>query len=599
MKRRYQVLLAVTSFLAFIATLGIEMAIFTGQIAGSVLAVILANASLRFVVVKTMGYFGLAHPAIESRWPRLPWRILQTLKKKGSEWFNKNITMGKKSSGGFLPVLSVLLMFNRPGHFAYGRARVFGLPWIQTVSEEMERHFTICGMTGSGKSNYTADLIANIPLEASIFSLDPKYFFDRTVYASRRLRGQTVHTVAPLLSSTASINPIQSVFELNRILGEDLTEILVIGICKAIIPKEAYEKPFFNNKAGQIVSAMILHEMSIDPDTDLTVIAERAFAGYSAETENLTDGQKAYLVAMADNPSFNGLISRIALAALSTDPKTLSNIMATATAPLLWLLTPQAKRFMVRNDCFLTDLKNPERSVTINLACPPHEMRSTFAGYFRMMVYLVTKFMELTPNHGGEKTRIIFEEMSTIGAIDGLPEIWPLLRGYEGLAVGVITEIQSLRRNYPDHWQGILGNSSAIAWLQANDNETLNYISEKLGDRTIKYRENGQVRRNDRPVLKPEDVGRFLAYEKYKGGNVIVTRAGRRPLALRMREYFRDSPVFLYEADHEHSEPRGRAFGRSLVERFRAKRARLPEQESIQSDESKLLALMQGHGDTR
>lgn len=593
MKTRYKLLLAGVSFAAVNAALGIETSVLIYKIAGGVLAVIAANAALRFVVVKTASYFGLVHPLLESRWPRVPWRPFQHVHKRMSEWVNKNVSMGKKSTGGFLPLLSVLLMRYQSGQFAYGRARVFGVPWIQTVSENMERHFTVCGQTGSGKSNYTADLIANTPLDAPIFSIDPKKFFDRTVYEARRKRGGIVHTIAPLESCTASINPIQSIFELNRILDDDLTEILVIGICKAIIPKEAYEKPFFNNKAGQIIAATILHEISIDPNTNLVVIAERAFSGYSDEMDTISDGQKAYFVAMSQNPSFNGFIARIAASALSTDERTLSNIMATATAPLLWLLTSQAKRFMVHNDCFLTDLKHPTRKVTINLACPPHEMRTTFSGFFRMMVFLVTKFMELTPNHGGEKTRIIFEEMSTIGAIEGLPEVWPLLRGYQGLAVGVITEIESLRRNYPQHWQGILGNSSAIAWLQTNDNETLKYISEKLGDRTIRYKENGQIRREDRPVLKPEDVGRFLAYEKGSGGNIIVTRAGRRPLALRLREYFRDSPIFLYEADHEHSEPWGRAFGRGLVERFRTDQASKKISQEFTDDDSKLLSVIE------
>lgn len=76
MKKRYVLLCAGMSFAAVSAALGIEQSAFAYKVVGCVLAVIIANASLRFVVVKIAQHFSLAHPLLESQWPRMPWRAV-------------------------------------------------------------------------------------------------------------------------------------------------------------------------------------------------------------------------------------------------------------------------------------------------------------------------------------------------------------------------------------------------------------------------------------------------------------------------------------------------------------------------------------------
>lgn len=587
MKKRYKLLLAGVSFVAVSATLGIETSVFAYKVAGGVLAIIIANASLRFVVVKTALHFGIAHPLLESHWPRVPWRIFQRVHKAIIEKYEELFVMGKRSSSGFTPTLSTLLLKYSPDKIILGRARVWGWPWVQYVAEPISRHMMIFGQTGGGKSNYLASIIAFTPLTASIFLIDPKGFFSRTILAAKRAMGAAVYVIDVLGNTgipSASINPIRTIFELNELTGKDYTTIMVVGICQALIPKEKFEKPFFHRKAIEIVAAMILHEITQDPDTDLVQICRRVFAGYADEAEELGDGEKMHLKAMAENPAFDGFISLIANRALSTDPKTLSNIMATATAPLMWLMHKQTKEFVIRHDVSLLSLKSNTRKVIISLACSPFELRTTFAGYFRMMIFIVLKIMELIPEKIEERTRIIFEEMGTIGAVEGLPEVWPLLRGYGGFGIGVVQEIEGLQRPYPDHWRTIMGNSDATVYFQTEDPQTLDHISKNvLGKKTLDY--------STRAVLEPEQCKRFLSYTKGRGGNCIVARAGKRPLALKMVEYFRDCPVWLYEPDSEHDEPAGRAYGRSLLKSSTSLSSPIP-QPPLLSDQSKFDALI-------
>lgn len=578
-------------------TFGVETLKIWFQISLGIYALILCNVVLRALVMAVAQFIGFNHPALEAYWPRLPWRPMQVVRKTILEKYERVFVMGKRSNGGFLPFLSTLLLRYRKGMLVYGRVMLLDFKWPQYAAEDISRHLSILGQTGGGKSNFLANLIAMTPNTASMFVIDPKSMFSNTVLAAKKAMGMAVFTVDVLGTGgalTASINPIKTIFELNEVTGKDYTTIIVVGICLALIPKSKFEKPFFHNKAVEIVSAIILHEISINPDTDLVQICDRVFAGYAEHVETPTDAQEMHLRAMAANPSFDGFISRIATLALSMDQRTFSNIMATATAPLLWLMHPQTKKFIVRHDVSILDLKSNKRKVIIALACTPTAMRDEFAGYFRMMVFIVLKVMEFYKLELKERTRIIVEEMGTIGAINSLPEVWPLLRGYGGLGVGVVQELEGFKRYYPDHWRTILGNSDAVVCLQTEDPETLEHISKNyLGERTRTVKENGQKRSVTNRVMEPEALKRYLAYTKGKGGRVIVGRAGKRPLKLFMPEYFRDSPVFLYEQDVAHREPTGRAFGRSLVERFRAYWAAPITTQEFTDDDSKLLSVIE------
>jgi len=569
------------------------------QVSLGIYAVILCNVILRAIVMRLAEFIGFNDPRLEAYWPRLPWRPFQWMRKTILEKYERVFVMGKRSSGGFLPFLSTLLLRYRKGMLIYGRVLFLDFKWPQYAAEEISRHLTILGQTGGGKSNFLAKIIADTPNTASMFIIDPKGMFSATVLAAKKAAGMAVFVIDVLGIGVGnhSINPIRTIFELNELTGKDYTTIMVVGICLAIIPKQKFEKPFFHNKAVQIIAAMILHEISIDPDTNLVVICHRAFAGYVEQAGEVTKGQEMYLRAMAANPSYDGFISRIATEALSMDQRTYSNIMATATSPLLWLMHPQAKKFIVRHDVSLLDLKSNKRKVVIALACTPTAMRDEFAGYFRMMVFIVLKIMEFYKNPLDERTRIICEEMGTIGAINSLPEVWPLLRGYGGMGIGVVQELEGFKRYYPDHWRTILGNSDAVVCLQTEDPETLEHISKNyLGERTRTVKENGQKRSVTQRVMEPEQIKRYLSYQKGKGGRVIVGRAGKRPLKLYMPEYFRDCPVWSYEQDPEHSEPSGRAFGRSLVERFRVSSKAQSDKNYFTDDESKLLSIMQQRG---
>jgi len=70
----------------------------------------------------------------------------------------------------------------------------------------------------------------------------------------------------------------------------------------------------------------------------------------------------------------------------------------------------------------------------------------------------------------------------------------------------------------------------------------------------------------ERPLMYAEQIRRFLDPAR---GRVIVTRAGKRPLRLKIAKYFEELPVTAYDPDPQHRERLLRRFTRFLIGKLR------------------------------
>ncbi|MEO0569310.1 MAG: type IV secretory system conjugative DNA transfer family protein, partial [Pseudomonadota bacterium] len=351
---------------------------------------------------------------------------------------------------------------------------------------------------------------------------------------------------------------------------QDMTTIIVEGIAQSLVPENPNEKPFFRIQAWEVWKAAILHEVSINPDATLMDVYDRLMRGYSEYADDISEARQLYFLALAENQNFDGFISRIGGMLASTDERTLSNILPSATGPTAWLGHENTKRFLgPRHDFNLCDLKG-DKPLILNMACPPGELRTTYAGFFRMMMYLTIKVLELCPNnlHRKAPTRIFWDEIQNTGPLPpAAATIWPQLRGFQALAIALPQDIPGLRAVAPDAYKTIMANSAVQMCFQTECDETLKYFCEHhLGQKTKrrKNRKTGHVDEKTIPVMQPDQLRRWLRFTPGRGGNIICARAGKRPLALRIVEYYRDCPVYLYDQDNEFPMPAGHRKGRDF-----------------------------------
>ena len=120
------------------------------------------------------------------------------------------------------------------------------------------------------------------------------------------------------------------------------------------------------------------------------------------------------------------------------------------------------------------------------------------------------------------------DEFANIGEIPAFPETLAVIRSYNIRACIVLQGLSQLKAVYKDTWESIIGNCDIFTFLGSKDNDTLEYISKKLGDITV---QTDSLSRNrgansgggtdteniaSRPLLKPNEIKKAI---KARGNN--------------------------------------------------------------------------------
>lgn len=111
------------------------------------------------------------------------------------------------------------------------------------------------------------------------------------------------------------------------------------------------------------------------------------------------------------------------------------------------------------------------------------------------------------------------DEFANIGKIPDFPEILAVIRKYNIRACIVLQGLSQLKAIYEKTWDAIIGNCDIFTFLGSKDSETLKYVSEKLGNTTVRVDQRsynrgsmqgggGQDSENyvSRPLLYPNEI---------------------------------------------------------------------------------------------
>ncbi|MEQ8694290.1 MAG: type IV secretory system conjugative DNA transfer family protein [Gammaproteobacteria bacterium] len=533
----------------------------------------LGNLGLRTAVFLSLRFIGAYDPRMYHYWPTLPWRPFMRLYGLFREWWEINITTGKESTEGFSSVLMTLATPFKPGTFLLGlvRFRYIG-GWLQPVGQKITRHCLLIAATRSGKSVFLATILALLPRRATALLIDPKGFFSRVILQSMKRRNRNVHALDPLAISgmeSSSINLLSQIPELNRRIGQDVSTIVFDSFASADLPKIETKNPFFSDTARALWAALMAHVASTIPDGSMVDARRLLTQGYIERANDSAELAMAMLwQAMAANPSWNGYIGRVGLQMIGMAERTRNDVLATARSATKYLDHAQVQAVSQRTDFFLTDLKREDSDLVVSIALPTTAIREEFNPWVTQIVGFTLKAFELIEGNLSEPCRLILEELPAYGPkMPGLVEAFPLLRGYGAIAIGVCVDLDLLFKKFPDDARTMLGNSDFTFFMGVKESHTKNYITnEVLGKRTHKKKnKNGTVQETDRAIMTSGQVERFL---NPKRNNVIVDRAGARPLRLKIARYFTEIPVWLCEADKEFGEPAPRAAFRRFFNRW-------------------------------
>lgn len=89
-------------------------------------------------------------------------------------------------------------------------------------------------------------------------------------------------------------------------------------------------------------------------------------------------------------------------------------------------------------------------------------------------------------------TRMLLDEFSNIGEIPNFDKMLSTMRKYEISCTIILQSLAQIKAQYRDIWEVLVGNCDSLVFLGSSENETVKYMSEKLGKATIKTVDSSQ-----------------------------------------------------------------------------------------------------------
>ena len=541
--------------IAFIAT------VYGGEIAAALF-------TLRTISVFATNKLGLCHPNHYHRYPRLvPWRTPFRAYLALRKWYERLFIIGKRSSGGFAGILTVLSMMHTPKKILLGKTSAFEMGLQQPVGINPKRHLFMLAMTGTGKTELLKCIIS--AYLGSVVLIDPNY---QTTDSIRDRDPREWVEFAPYRQNSASINFIDCIKEAMEREGHDAAVIWALRIAEAIIVTPAGARtPYFYNVARQYLAGVILHVITTHPEEDhnLPVVRDLIISGYRLFDENgqeetsASEARQLLLRAMMKNTSYE-LIAGAASAVLVASGETGGNIWSTLQEETKFLDLPQVRAVSLETTVPLSEIKKRDDLVFV-LGAPLYSLRDELSRLSRLLTNMLAYTFEAVPEKKGE----------TLLCVDELPSqqynpIFELIlaagRSTGLLLLGIAQNVSQLIKLDPQNYKTYIGEADAVWWMGGNHPENRDMLSSILGKKTIVEKDPRTRRKTYREVavMEPEACSRYL---DPNSNNLIVTLAGRRALKLKIMYSFTSLPVYRLAKSKEHGETLLRGLSRFFFDR--------------------------------
>jgi len=167
----------------------------------------------------------------------------------------------------------------------------------------------------------------------------------------------------------------------------------------------------------------------------------------------------------------------------TTPEKTRGGVMAQARSATGFLDSPGVIAALSRPLCDLAQIKR--RPMSLYFAIPDTRLQS-HAGFLRLLIaatLAAIKADRTAPN----RVLLMLDEFGNLGKMEEIENDMTLLRGYKGHICVIAQSIGQLKKIYGEEgFANIMANSKVQMFFGIGDLPTLKYVSELLGEMTIK-----------------------------------------------------------------------------------------------------------------
>ena len=436
-------------------------------------------------------------------------------------------------------------------------ADAFVLGWLRGTGHlpdgrfRQDGHILTCAPTGAGKG--IGAVIPNLlDYPGSAFVLDFKGENYAVTARARRDAGQDVFLIDPF---GITGHPGHGMNWLDALNPDDPDIVALAGAMAEmlVVSTGAEHDPHWTETARELLRGLLIYVAGLPPDrrsmSELRTIltaSEDDWADVLADM--LADPLRGYRI-----------VARTAAAHLNRPEKERGSVLSTLVRHTAWLDDPRLARAFSRHDFDLRDLKR--RRMTIYLALPPDRLRACL-GFVRGFIGLALDAMTATQTRPAEghaaegrpalRVAFFLDEFGQLGRMDSLADNITMLRGYGAQFWLFVQDLSQLKAVYP-RWQSFLANTTQQFFGTA-DYDTAKYLSDALGQSTIRYRTSSQSSQTGfsarpgggstgsgehlqgRSLMTPDEIMRLGPTRP------IVMISGEAPYLLDRLNYLEDAP---------------------------------------------------------
>jgi type IV secretion system protein VirD4 len=242
---------------------------------------------------------------------------------------------------------------------------------------------------------------------------------------------------------------------------------------------------------------------------------------------------------MRKTEAFDGYLKLLAGTFIEKNEKELGSILSTAREQTNFLDSPRMAAVLGESDLSLGTIKR--RPMTIYLCLPAARLATHFR-WLRVVVNLTLAALE-DPHIPPCPVLLLLEEFALLGHMESIEKAAGQLAGFGVKLWVVLQDLGQLKAIYKERWETFMGNAGVSTWFGLNDQTSLEYVSNRLGDTHFIRKEKVNLTMGQRgagsaeyreaivntKLLSPEEVGRLFARET---GRTLVLHPGTRPLIL-------------------------------------------------------------------
>ena len=379
-------------------------------------------------------------------------------------------------------------------------------------------HVLTCAPTGAGKG--VGAVIPNLlDYPGSAIVLDVKGENYAVSARARQELGQAVFVVDPFHITGNQAHR----FNWLDLLDPTSPDVVADSATLAdmiVIPGKGDEGNYWDEAAKDFLQGVMVYVASL-PDPGRRNMGE-VRALLTADEDGFAD----LLAEMKDTRAGFGTVQRAANTLLSKADRNRQDVMASIHRHTAFLDDPRIAEALSASDFTLADIK--AKQMTVYLAMPPARL-ATNARFIRGFIGLALNAITRTNETPEYRVAFMLDEFAQLGRIAAIEDGISLVRGYGAAFWIFVQDLSQLRGVYPK-WQTFLANS-AKQFFGTADFDTARYISDSLGQFTMKFRTGSQS--NHKTRWQDGNTGQS---EQLTGRSLLtpdeVMRLGSRPIVL-------------------------------------------------------------------